>query len=248
MTAVVSPAAYWLFVAVGLGGCIATCAAARKRPGRWAPIVARVVGLLLLVDAASYTVALAVAGSWSAHTSLPLSLCDVAVLVAAVACLWQVQLLVELTYFWGLAGTLQGVLTPDLSVNFPHLVFWQYVVGHLGVVFAALFLVVGLRITPGRYAVPRVFVVSAAYTALVGTVDALVGANYMFLRRPPGEWTLLRLLGPWPWYVMSASLVALVLFTALDAPFWAGRRRTVTDHPGGDDSAQRRRAPAPGRA
>jgi len=135
--------------------------------------------------------------------------------------------LVELTYFWGLAGTLQGLLTPDLSVGFPHLVFWQYVLGHLGIVFAALFLVVGLGRTPRPGAVPRVFAITLAYTALVGLVDALAGANYMFLRRPPGEWTLLRLLGPWPWYLLSAAAVALVLFTALDAPFWSGRRRAA---------------------
>jgi uncharacterized membrane protein YwaF len=67
--------------------------------------------------------------------------------------------------------------------------------------------------------------VTLAYTAVVGLVDALTGANYMFLRAPPGEWTLLRVLGPWPWYLASAAGVALVLFTALDAPFWAGRRR-----------------------
>jgi uncharacterized membrane protein YwaF len=67
--------------------------------------------------------------------------------------------------------------------------------------------------------------VTLAYTALVGLVDALTGANYMFLRAPPGEWTLLRVLGPWPWYLAGAAGVALVLFTALDAPFWSGRRR-----------------------
>jgi hypothetical integral membrane protein (TIGR02206 family) len=248
VTATVSPVAYWLCAVVGLGGCIAACAAARIHPGRWALVVACGLGLLLLVDAGSYAVAQALAGSWSARTSLPLSLCDVAVLVAASACLWRVPVLVELTYFWGLAGTLQGVITPDLSVRFPHLVFWQYVAGHVGIVFAALFLVVGLRITPGRYAVARVFAISIAYTALVGAADGLTGGNYMFLRRPPGEWTLLRLLGPWPWYVLSASLVALVLFTALDAPFWAGRRPAAAASTDRDESGAPPRAPAAGQA
>jgi hypothetical integral membrane protein (TIGR02206 family) len=223
--AVVSPVAYGLSVVVGLGACAGACVAARLRPGPWTLQVARLVGLCLAVDACSYTIGLIVAGTWSARTSLPLALCDVAVLVAAVACIWRTPLLVELTYFWGLAGTLQGVLTPDLSVGFPHLVFWQYVVGHLGIVFAALFLVIGLGIAPRRYAVPRVLAITIGYTALVGLVDAISGANYMFLRRPPGEWTLLRLLGPWPWYLASATGVAIVLFLALDAPFWASRRR-----------------------
>lgn len=37
---------------------------------------------------------------------------------AAIACWWPQWLLdVELTYFWGLAGTLMAVVTPDLSAG-----------------------------------------------------------------------------------------------------------------------------------
>jgi hypothetical integral membrane protein (TIGR02206 family) len=174
-------------------------------------------------------VAQTVAGTWSAETSLPLPLCDVGVLVAGVACFWSAPLLVELTYFWGLAGTLQAVAFPDLSSNFPHLVWFQYTAGHLGIVFAALFLVVGMRLRPRRGAVVRVFAITAAYTAFVGVVDWLTGANYMFLRQPPPEWTLLSVLGPWPWYVFSAAGVAIVLITVLDAPFWRSRRTVSRD-------------------
>jgi hypothetical integral membrane protein (TIGR02206 family) len=185
----------------------------------------RLIGCALVADALVYSLGLVVAGSWSASTSLPLPLCDVGVLMAAVACWWQAPLLVELTYFWGLAGTLQGVLTPDLGAGFPHLVFFEYVVGHLGIVVAALFLVVGLRLAPRPGAVGRVFAVTALYTAFVGVVDWVSGANYMFLRSPPREWTLLRLLGPWPWYLFSAAGAALVLLFILDLPFRTDRHR-----------------------
>lgn len=231
MTAVVTPAAYWPCVLVAFGACVGLCLLARRRPGPWTEAVARVIGLLLAADVVTYSLGLAVAGTWSARTSLPLALCDVAVVVAAVACWWHVPVLIELTYFWGLAGTLQAVVTPDLNVGFPHLVFFEYVVGHVGIVAAALFLVVGLRIEPRPGAVGRVFLISVAYTASVGAVDAVTDANYMFLRRPPGEWTLLRLMGPWPWYVLTAAAVALGLFTLLDLPFRAGRAGSGRDRP-----------------
>jgi hypothetical integral membrane protein (TIGR02206 family) len=153
-----------------------------------------------------------------------------AVLVALAACRWQIPLLVELIWFCGLAGTLQAVVTPDLDVGFPHLVLFQYVVGHLGIVVAAVFLVVGFRLTPRVGAVRRTF--TAAYTAGVGLVDAVTGANYMFLRQPPTNWTLLRLLGPWPWYIASAAGVALVPLVVLDAPFRRAQRRWNTGRPG----------------
>jgi hypothetical integral membrane protein (TIGR02206 family) len=222
--AIVTPAAYAVTVALAIVGGAVLITAARRKPGPWRAAVTWVLGLLLLADAISFIVALVVAGTFSPQTSLPLALCDMAALVAAAACFTHRAQLVELTYFWGLAGTLQAVITPDLNVGFPHLVFFQYMVGHLGIVLAALFLVVGLQITPRRGAVLRVFAITLGYTAIVGLVDGLTGANYMFLRAPPGEWTLLRVLGPWPWYIGSAAGVALVLLLLLDAPFRHRRR------------------------
>jgi hypothetical integral membrane protein (TIGR02206 family) len=223
--AIVTPTAYGVAVAVAVLVGVVLTTGARRHPGPWRAIAADVLGLVLAADAVSFVVAVVVAGSFSPRTSLPLALCDMAVLVAAGACWTRRRVLVELTYFWGLAGTLQAVITPDLNSGFPHLVFFQYVVGHLGIVLAAVFLVVGLRLTPQPGAVLRVFAITVGYTGSVGLVDGLTGANYMFLRSPPGEWTLLRVLGPWPWYVASAAGVALVLLLVLDAPFWRRRRR-----------------------
>ena len=144
---------------------------------------------------------------------------------AAIACWWPQWLLaVELTYFRGLAGTLQAVVTPDLSAGFPQLEFFMFVVGHLGIVIAALFLVVGLRLEPRPGSVMRVFAITAAYTAFVGCFNWLTGSNYMYLAAIPAHGSLLSVLGPWPWYILSGAAVALVLFLILDVPFH--RRRT----------------------
>lgn len=176
--------------------------------------------MVLAADAVTFIVRPIVEGSWTARNSLPLNLCDVALVIAALACwlpLWQLG--VELTYFWGLAGTLQAVVTPDLSVSFPHLDFFEFVVAHVGIVIAAVYLVVSLRREPRRGSVTRVFTITVAYTALVGVVDRLVGGNYMYLSRVPSHSSLLSALGPWPWYIVSAAGVALVLLNLLDAPF-----------------------------
>jgi hypothetical integral membrane protein (TIGR02206 family) len=224
MLMVVTPVAYGLSV-----GCAAIigvwlCVAAKRSPGPWRTVAARAVGVALAAVAFSYTVSVIVEGQWSASSSLPLALCNMAVLVAVAACWTQIPLLVELTWFWGLAGTIQAVITPDLQAGFPHLVFFEYVVGHTGIVLAAVFLVVGMGVTPRPGAVRRVFAITIGYTIFVGAVDAASGANYMFLRQPPTSWTLLKVLGPWPWYIPSAAGVAVVLLLALDTPFRMARR------------------------
>jgi hypothetical integral membrane protein (TIGR02206 family) len=184
------------------------------------------LGLILVADAVVFATDPLVNHTWTARASLPLALCDVALVIAAAACWWPTQpLLIELTWFWGLAGTLQAVATPDLSVGFPHLEFFEYVVGHLGIVIAALYLVVGLGHRPRAGSVRRVFLITVAYTAFVGLIDALTGADYMFLASRPVHWSLLSVLGPWPWYILSAAALALLLLLLLDAPFRAGRTR-----------------------
>jgi hypothetical integral membrane protein (TIGR02206 family) len=84
---------------------------------------------------------------------------------------------------------------------------------------AALFLVIGLRIAPGRTAAIRATALTLAYAAAVGVVDVVTGGNYLYLRRPPLSPTLLNLMGPWPWYLVSATALGLVLFALLQWPF-----------------------------
>jgi hypothetical integral membrane protein (TIGR02206 family) len=108
-------------------------------------------------------------------------------------------------------------------VGAAHLQFWEYVLAHVGIVAAALYLVVGLGLRPRPGSVRRVFTITLAYTGFVGLIDALTGADYMFLASRPTQWSLLSVLGPWPWYILSAAVVALVLLVVLDAPFRSSR-------------------------
>jgi hypothetical integral membrane protein (TIGR02206 family) len=216
---------YWIAVSIGaVAGCALTLTA-RLHPGDWTLVAGRALGVVLATDVVTSVVRPIADGSFTMRASLPLSLCDVALVVAAFACWmpWR-PLLVELTYFWGLAGSLQAVLTPDLREPFPQLPFFIYVAGHVGIVTTAIYLVVGLRCRPRPRSVPRIWLITLAYAAVVGVVDVATGGNYMFLRAKPSSASLLSVLGPWPWYIAGAAALALLLLVVLDAPFWPGRR------------------------
>jgi hypothetical integral membrane protein (TIGR02206 family) len=201
--------------------------AARTRPGQWTVVAARVLAIVIVVNETSWWVWLAFQHTWSLSYGLPLHLCDVAAYVAAAALWTRRRLLVELTYFWGLAGTSNSLITPDIADHFPGYLFFQFYIDHGAIVAAALFLVIGLRITPQRGAVARVVVLTLGLAAFDSVVNLLTGGNYMFLRHAPGVHSLLDLMGPWPWYVVGAAVLALALFAALDLPFAIARRRTA---------------------
>jgi hypothetical integral membrane protein (TIGR02206 family) len=158
------------------------------------------------------------------RTNLPVHLCGVGVFLTAWALLRRRQLVYELAYFWGLAGTLQGVLTPDIAGGFPSYEFFQFFITHCGIVVGVLFATVGLGMRPRPGSVLKVFALTAVYASLVAALNWLVGANYMFLCAPPEGDSPFFFLG-WPWYVAFLALVGLVFYTALYLPFYLTDRQ-----------------------
>jgi hypothetical integral membrane protein (TIGR02206 family) len=197
---------------------------ARARPGAWIVVFSRALAVLMLAAYVTENVAIVVRGTWALERSLPLHLTDVVTIIAALA-LWSPRpLLFELAYFWGLTASLQAVLTPDLDSAFPSLFFFTYFATHCGAVVAALFLAWGCGLVPRSGAVGRVFVATATFAVVAGLGDLLTGGNYMFLREKPEAASLLDLMGPWPWYILTGALLAVAMFAALDLPF-RGRRQ-----------------------
>ncbi len=162
--------------------------------------------------------------------SLPLHLCDMAAYLGVVALITRRPEACELLYFWGLAGTLQGLITPSLTLDWPHPRFVMFFMLHCGVVLAALQIVLGRGVTPRRGAAIRAVGWLAVYAAVIGGIDALIRAwgataNYGFLCHKPETASLFDYLGPWPWYIGSVLALSFVLFLLLDLPFMIRRRR-----------------------
>jgi hypothetical integral membrane protein (TIGR02206 family) len=203
----------------------ALCTAARRAPGRWTGIVAAITAAVIVLTELSWQPYVIANHSWSVAFSLPVQLCDVGGFVAAAALLWRQALLVEIAYFWGLGGTVQALLTPDLRDHFPSFPYLQFYATHDLVVLAALFLVIGLGLQPRAGAVRRIFVLTLAFAAVIGLIDLVTGGNYLYLRQVPAQGSVLNVMGAWPWYILVGALLTLIVLTLLDAPFRFSRRR-----------------------
>jgi len=188
---------------------------------------------VLLIGAVVAQIGRVIGGVWSLQESLPLHLCDIAVLTTAVALIGvgrraksnrASQLLYELACVWGLGGTSQALLTPDVTTAAYSPDCVRYFVLHGAIVVGVLVMTFGLhmRLQPG--APVRVWLVTLALAIVVGLVDWGLGANYMYLCANPARPSLFDLLGPRPWTLLWLAVVATGLILLCYAPFWIAAR------------------------
>src|SRR5437879_1665992 len=109
----------WTVVVIA-GATAALVAAARLRPGPWTQVAARALAVVLIGDEVAWWIYLVVTHANRADLlyALPFQLCDAAIFISAAALWSRRQILVEVTYFWGIAGTIQAIISPDLPHTF----------------------------------------------------------------------------------------------------------------------------------
>lgn len=197
--------------------------------------VAMVLALLLIGQEASRLwLGLRAAGSFTPEL-LPVHLCTAAVYLSAWMLLRRSRGVYEVVYFWGLGGTTQALLTPDLQHGFPHPAFLRFFLGHGLIIVAVVYATVVFRFRPYLKSIPKVAFITLAYAAGAALVNALWGTNFLYLSGKPAQASLLDYFGPWPWYLIGLFGAALVSFVIWYAPFliWdvSRRHRRATTKP-----------------
>lgn len=150
-------------LAVLLAGAFVVVWEPRRHPGRWVRCAAWLLAGAIFIGWVGEYVADVAEGSWTVQFSLPLQLTDAVSLTAILALLSRRQLPIELLYFWAFSASLQAVLTPDLGVTFPDVLYFTYFLYHVGSILAALMLVFGCRRYPRPGAMWRVYALTLGW-------------------------------------------------------------------------------------
>lgn len=156
------------------------------------------------------------------QNGLPMHLCDWACITAVIALATHSRSAYELTYFWGLAGTLQAVLTPDLHFDFPDLRFITFFASHCAIIVSLVYLTLGLSFRPYWKSILRVVAWGQVYLATAFVVNWLSGGNYGYLRAKPSKESLMDWFGPWPWYILTLEVLAVIFYVIYYLPFVIG--------------------------
>lgn len=160
-------------------------------------------------------------GEWTVAEMLPLHLCSISVIINSIMLFTGNYTLYEFSYFLGIGGALQAFLTPDAGqYGLWHFRPIQTLTAHGLIITEAMYMTVVEGYRPTLRSFRNVFLYGNIAMVIVYGINLVVGGNYMFLMHKPPTASLLDVLGPWPWYILSLEAVGFLMFGILYLP-WA---------------------------
>ncbi|REG85291.1 YwaF family protein [Winogradskyella sediminis] len=163
--------------------------------------------------------------NYNFKTDLPLYLCSLMALLIPIFTYYRKYVMFEILVFWIIGGTLQGVLTPDISVGFPSFDYFRYWVVHLGLLAIIFYFIFELKMRPTLKSVFKSFLALQAYVLLMMFLNNLLDANYFYLNEKPQSASLLDYFGEWPYYIVVGQLIIIPMFILIYLPFFIAHKR-----------------------
>jgi len=202
--------------------------ALRRWDDRRRRVFRRSMAVFLIVDELGWHIWAAYWDVWTIQTMLPLHMCSLMIWLSACMLFTKSYAIYEVTYFLGIGGALQALLTPDASgYGFPHFRAFQTFIAHGLLVLIPIYMTVVEGFRPTVQSLKRVFIWTNLYVVPVFFLNLLIGSNYLFIAYKPAFPTLLDLLAPWPWYVLELEVVGMLILLLLYLPFFIADKRTA---------------------
>src|SRR4026209_2927914 len=182
-----------IFITIVLPFALAALVERTKSP-RIERLIIAALSAVLILNYLAYLIFIRSRGVVDWRQMLPMQMCDWGIVVVIVAMLTGHQRWFEVAYFWGIGGTLQAVLTPNLRFGFPDWRFISFFTSHSGIIIGVVFLMLTRRYRPYPMSIVRVFLWSEFYFVVTIIADELTGFNYGFLLHKPEAFSILSFL------------------------------------------------------
>jgi hypothetical integral membrane protein (TIGR02206 family) len=158
--------------------------------------------------------------SYDIKADLPLYLCSLIALLIPIFSYFRKYWMFEILVFWIIAGTLQGVITPDIAIGFPSMDYFRYWIVHLGLLSIIFYAVFVFDMRPRFKSVFISFFALQLYVVLMVFINFLLDANYFYLNEKPKSTSLLDCFGDWPYYILITQLIIIPLFLFIYLAFY----------------------------
>src|SRR6267142_4465753 len=147
----------------------------RTKSQRIERVIIVALSVVLILNYLAYLVFIRSRGVVDWRQMLPMQMCDWGMVVVMVAMWTGNQRWFEVAYFWGIGGTLQAVLTPNLPYGYPDPRFFSFFISHSAIIIGVVFLMIMHRLRPYPISILRVWLWSEFYFVITFIADRLTG-------------------------------------------------------------------------
>ena len=153
---------------------------------------------------------------------LSLHMCGISVFISCYALYTKNQAAFELSFFWGLAGALQAILTPDPTrFHFGYIsTFWSFL-SHGIIIMNVFWLIFVDNMRCRKNSLLNTILVTNGAIFIIGIINSAIGngANYWFIcEKPSGDSPFL--IGEWPYYLFTFQLAGILFMSLIYLPMW----------------------------
>ncbi len=182
--------------------------------------VFHILGSFVSLTIVAFNIYLLSLGNYDVSKDLPLFLCSFMALIIPIYTYYRKYWVYEILFFWVVAGTTQGVITPDIAEGFPSFDYFRYWIVHLGLLVVMFYATFVFNDRPTFKSVFKSIIALQLYMLVMYCVNWVLGANYTYLNAKPDAPSLLDYMGDWPYYVVTAQLVIIPYFLLIYLPFF----------------------------
>jgi hypothetical integral membrane protein (TIGR02206 family) len=160
-----------------------------------------------------------VTDQWTLQRQLPLHMCSIMIWVGIYALITKDERAYPFLYFFGIGASLQAVITPDATFDFPHVRFLNTMISHGLLVIVGFWILIVEKYRPTWRDVGIALVVLNLYAVVIYPINLSIEANYLYVVDKPATASLLDFFPKWPWYLLLIEGIAAALFAAMCWPF-----------------------------
>ena len=182
------------------------------------------MGIYQLASSIGLDLGRIVNGTFLLSSHLPLQMCGITTYLSGIIVVYRKQFIFEFLYFWGLAGFIHSVLTPEFTTEINTFTIINYYVSHslIFVVPVWLMLMMVMRLRIGSWCTN--FLYTQPLLLFIMIVIWSVGGYYMYLAEAPLAENPLIFTRVWPWYILTFEFLAILHFLVF---YYFGKKSSI---------------------
>ena len=157
--------------------------------------------------------------TWSLQKKLPLHMCSIMIWISIWGLLTRKPFVMALMYFFGIAGAIQAIITPDAIYAFPHFRFMNTWFSHSLLVTAGFWVVFVEGYRPTLKDLRNCFIAVHVFALPVYLLNVTIGSSYLYLGKKPETASLMDFFPEWPWYFFILQGLLLIIMIGMYLPF-----------------------------